>query len=147
MRKVVFAMLLKVLFVISLILNIFLIYVLIMQWEHGSKGDYSGPDNREFIRVTSPDSLFDVVLYGESEEGALGSYVYQAYIVKRGMKPEPRTQFLEGTHVDSCKIAWETSTMVRFSYSKARILSFNTPVFMRYGDGKYKLIDVNLCSQ
>ena len=143
-------MLLKVLFAISILLNIlliaFFIYRFVIQWEYGSKGDYSGFDNHEFMRVASPDSLFDVVLDGESEGGAWEGYIYQAYVVERGAKPGPRTQFLEGTHMDSCVITWETNEVVRFHYQEGRILDFNSEVFMTYDKKKSRFIDIKLCT-
>lgn len=127
---------------ISILLNLFLVYSLLFRAT--SKPDYTGSDNQEVLRVTSPDSAYDVVCQAHSEGGALGSLVYQAYLVPTGKKPVARTQFLEGVHVDSCSLSWLSDSVVGFHYKSARILDFNNTVWIDRDKNQGKRFEIRL---
>ena len=118
----------KIFFTFLFLLCLFICYSI---WNR--QQPIEGPEYNEIYRVSSPDSLFDVVYMTESRGGALGSIVEQAYVVPIRKKSLISMLFMEGVHLDSVKISWTKNNEIYFRFKGGRLLTFVNHILIGNG--------------
>ena len=77
----------------------------------------------EIKRITSPDSMVDVVLI-RVNAGATTPYAYKLYIVPVGGTPKKGRELFEADKIIGMKIQWKQSKFLEIQYEKGRIFHF-----------------------
>lgn len=79
---------------------------------------------KEIMRITSPDSLVDVVLI-QTNAGATTSLVFEVYIVPTGGPPTENDLLFRGDKMEELKLRWVQSKFLIVQYEQGQIFHFS----------------------
>lgn len=103
--------------------------------------------NKELMRMTSPDKTFDAVLAMSPDEGAMVSTRYYLYVIPHGQKSEKNSpSILEGDHFDWLgfpHLIWHAPHDLEIEYSTGYIEYFTDCIWDTNGCSRIKLIYTN----
>jgi len=93
----------------------------------------------EIMRVTSPDSVVEVVLI-QANAGATTSLVSEVYIVPTGSPPTENDLLFRGDKMERLKLRWAQSKLLIIQYEQGQIFHFSNFWLSQYVQNfKYKV--------
>jgi hypothetical protein len=139
--------------ILLLSLLLILVFLLVLYWYYRddlrlSFAISSGVQEREVIRLNSPDGRIDAVILSENA-GAMGSMQYYLYIIPHGQKPDKKESIVfGGEKITDLKISWLTNCKLLIKYGpvyldqKPIIYTFKNQIQPFSGEANY-LIEIN----
>jgi len=88
-----------------------------------AKLDSKGIEKTEAMRITSPDSIVDVVVM-EVSAGATTGTAFKAYIVPVGLAAKEGTEIFVADQVVGLNLVWTKAKSLDIGYESARIFAF-----------------------